>query len=79
MIYLNKASAGLALSEHPEDDFLFIVRSGCHCKLGDFEKADADANKALSIDEYNVKGLMAKAEAQYNLGRFEHALKFFWR
>ena len=27
----------------------------------------------------NLKGLICKAEAQYNLGRFEHALMFFHR
>ncbi len=76
-MYFNKAAEGL--KKYYEDANLYIMRSQCHCKLGSFEEADADAQKAIELDPYEVKGLVAKAEAQYNLGNFEHSLKYFWR
>ena len=62
-----------------EIQVLFILRSSCLCKMGNFVDADRDADYVLRIDPYSVKGLLAKAEAQYNLGSFEHALKYFHR
>ena len=62
-----------------EIEVLFILRSNCLCKMGNFVDADRDADYVLRIDPYSVKGLIAKAEAQYNLGSFEHALKYFHR
>ena len=62
-----------------EIEILFIYRSDCLCKMGKFEDADRDADTVLRFDPYSVRGLTAKAEAQYNLGNFEHALKYFYR
>ena len=76
-MYFEKAAEGL--SKYYEDATLYIMRSECHNKLGSYEFADEDATKAIELDPYNVKGLVAKAEAQYNLGNFEHSLKYFWR
>ena len=77
MMYFDKAVSGL--SQYFQDEILFVLRSECHIKLGNYEMADADADAALRIDAFCVKGLISKAEAQYNLGNFEHALKFFHR
>ena len=38
-----------------------------------------DAEKALRINKYNTKAIVAKAEALYNLGHFEKALVQFER
>ena len=38
-----------------------------------------DADRVLSINKFSVRGLLAKGEAQYHLGMFEHSLKFFHR
>ena len=38
-----------------------------------------DADVVLRMNPTNVRGLINKAETQYNLGRFEHALKYFHR
>ncbi len=44
-----------------------------------YEMADRDADVILKINPHNVKGLTNKAEMQYNLGNFEHSLKYFYR
>ena len=41
--------------------------------------ADADADAVLRICPRNVRGLINKAEMQYNMGNFEHAMKYFHR
>ena len=61
------------------DDTPFLVRSVCFNKLGQYGLADADADRSLKIVPNSVKGLINKAEAQYNMGRFEHAMKYFHR
>ncbi len=38
-----------------------------------------DADQVLKINPGNVRGLTNKAEMQYNLGNFEHSLKYFHR
>ena len=76
-MYFDKAVSGL--SQYFQDETLFVLRSECHIKLGNYELANDDANAALLIDPFCVKGLISKAEAQYNLGNFEHALKYFHR
>lgn len=79
LLYFNKSSFALSMFTHIEDETLFIYRSCCQCKLGNFDAADQDANVALDMNPYSVKGLLAKGEAQYNMGSFEHALKYFYR
>ena len=41
--------------------------------------ADEDADLVLQEDPSSISGLLAKAEAQYHQGSFEHALKFYYR
>ena len=41
--------------------------------------ADEDADLVLLEDPSSISGLLAKAEAQYHQGSFEHALKFYYR
>ena len=50
-------------------------------RLGLYAEADEDADRALNglRRPSKVMAIMNKAEAQYNLGAFEHALKFFYR
>jgi len=60
-------------------DLVVPFRSQCCCKLGMYEQADADADQVLKVDRYNVRGLINKAEMQYNLGNFEHSMKYFHR
>ena len=43
------------------------------------DEAMKDAEKALSINKYNTKAIIAKGEALYNLGHFEKALVQFER
>ena len=43
------------------------------------EAADEDADIVLEEDPGSVSGLLAKAEAQYHQGAFEHSLKFYYR
>ena len=38
-----------------------------------------DADEILKMDPSNVRGLVWKAESQYNLANFEHSLKYFHR
>ena len=38
-----------------------------------------DADEILKMDPGNVRGLVWKAESQYNLANFEHSLKYFHR
>ena len=77
-MYLNKAAA-IMTEGNFEIEGLFILRSNCHSKMGKFTAADADADFALRIDPFSVKGLLAKGDAQYNLGCFEHSLKYYYR
>ena len=41
--------------------------------------ADEDADIVLEEEPGSVSGLLAKAEAQYHQGAFEHSLKFYYR
>ena len=43
------------------------------------EAADEDADIVLEEEPGSVSGLLAKAEAQYHQGAFEHSLKFYYR
>ena len=47
--------------------------------LGNHEDANEDADIALKDDDTFVPALLAKAEAQYHQGSFEHALIYFFR
>ena len=38
-----------------------------------------DADEILKMEPSNVRGLVWKAESQYNLANFEHSLKYFHR
>ena len=44
-----------------------------------FSAADEDADVVLEEDPELVTGLLAKAEAQYHQGAFEHSLKWYYR
>ena len=80
LMYFNKAAAIMTEGNFEYSLFeLFILRSQCFCKMGNFVDADRDAEYALNLDPHSVKGLVAKAEAQYNMGAFEHSLKYFYR
>ena len=79
-MYFNKAAAIMTEGNFEYSLFeLFILRSQCFCKMGNFVDANRDAEYALNLDPHSVKGLVAKAEAQYNMGAFEHSLKYFYR
>ncbi len=56
-----------------------LCRSQCFSKLGEYDLADQDADAVLRINPNNVRGLINKAEMQYNLGNFEHSMKYFHR
>ena len=71
--------AATALDHYYTDENVYVSKSECNCRLGNYEAADKDADTALNVNPYSVKGLVAKAEALYNLGQFEHSLKFWWR
>ena len=77
MPYLVKAAE--ALDKYYTDENLYVTKSDCNCRLGNYEEADSDADRALAVDPWSVKALVCKAEALYNLGSFEHSLKFWWR
>ena len=47
--------------------------------MGLNEEANADADRALKDNDKDVQALLAKAEAQYHQGSFEHALIYFFR
>ena len=47
--------------------------------LVNFSAADEDADVVLEEDPELVTGLLAKAEAQYHQGAFEHSLKWYYR
>lgn len=74
LFYLNKASGSV-----PDDETLYVLRSQCHRMLGNYDAADADADRSLRNNPFSVKGLLAKADTQYHRGNFEHALKYFHR
>ena len=64
----------------PDDNIEpYMFRSQCYTKLGLYDEADIDADSVLGICPVSVKGLINKAETQYNLGRFEHSMKYFYR
>ena len=47
--------------------------------MGNHEEANTDADTALKDNTEDVQALLAKAEAQYHQGSFEHALIYFFR
>ena len=47
--------------------------------LGRYDGANKDADTALTEDPLSVPGILAKAEARYHQGSFEHALKYYYR
>ena len=47
--------------------------------LGRYDGANKDADTALTEDPFSVPGILAKAEARYHQGSFEHALKYYYR
>ncbi len=75
LLYLNHA-VGVA---PPEDPTSHVLRCQCNIRLGKYSDANLDADEILRMSATNVKGVMCKAEAQYNMGRFEHALMYFYR
>ncbi len=68
-------------AKYCKEDKLWLgsCRSQCFSKLGEYAMADKDADAVLRINPTNVRGLLNKAEMQYNLGNFEHSMKFFHR
>ena len=48
-------------------------------KEKNLKAADEDADIVLEEEPGSVSGLLAKAEAQYHQGAFEHSLKFYYR
>lgn len=73
--YLNNACTHAPTS----DASAFVLRSQCLIRLGKYTEADADADFILEISPHNLRGILCKAEVQYNMGRFEHALMHFHR
>ena len=63
---------------------LFIIRKhklSNNSRLENNVKAQEDAQKALQLDPYNVKALLAKAESLFASGKFElgkHLIKTFY-
>ena len=47
--------------------------------LGRYDGANKDADTALTEDPFSVPGILAKGEARYHQGAFEHALKYYYR
>ena len=48
-------------------------------KLGELELAVADADKVLAKDKLSQEAMYRKAEALFQLGRYEHSLVFYHR
>uniref|UniRef100_A0A8C8RRY1 Protein unc-45 homolog A n=1 Tax=Pelusios castaneus TaxID=367368 RepID=A0A8C8RRY1_9SAUR len=58
----------------PEHAVLHRNRAACHLKLEDYDKAEADASKAIEADGYDVKALFRRSQALQKLGRLDQAV-----
>ncbi|CAG5108046.1 Oidioi.mRNA.OKI2018_I69.chr1.g3611.t1.cds [Oikopleura dioica] len=67
------------LERDPTDHAGLVARSRCYTQLGELELAVADADKVLAKDKLSQEAMYRKAEALFQLGRYEHALVFYHR
>uniref|UniRef100_A0A8C2F4Y0 Protein unc-45 homolog B n=1 Tax=Cyprinus carpio TaxID=7962 RepID=A0A8C2F4Y0_CYPCA len=56
-----------------ENAVLYRNRAACYLKLEDFTKAEADATKALDVDQGDIKARFRRAQALQKLGRLDQA------
>uniref|UniRef100_A0A672P399 Protein unc-45 homolog A-like n=1 Tax=Sinocyclocheilus grahami TaxID=75366 RepID=A0A672P399_SINGR len=56
-----------------ESAVLYRNRAACYLKLEDHTKAEADATKALDVDQGDVKARFRRAQALQKLGRLDQA------
>jgi len=68
-----------ALELQPNDKHALVARSRCQLLLGLAQEALADADAAMAHDRHFIKAILAKAEALYHLGDFEHSLVYYHR
>ncbi|XP_071746718.1 uncharacterized protein [Lepeophtheirus salmonis] len=68
-----------AMEAEPDNINLKVMKSNCFVKMALYDQANDCASEALEVDPNCVRGILAKAEAMYQLGNFEHALKYFYR
>jgi tetratricopeptide (TPR) repeat protein len=66
-----------AIESNPNDAKMLSNRSACLAKLGNFEDALLDAERAVAIDKYFVKGYGRLGAALYGLLRYEEACRAF--
>jgi len=53
----------------------FLNRAACYLQLNESYKAIIDCDKALNIEEGNIKGLVRKVQAQLQLSEYDDALQ----
>jgi Flp pilus assembly protein TadD len=70
---LDKAAELSEKQSFPED-VVYANRAACFLKLGQHEKAEADAAQTISINPKNVKGHFRRGLALHAAGRYEEAL-----
>ena len=58
-----------AIAVCPTESTLFSNRAMCYKKLRDFEQCRTDAQKAVEIEEVNIKGQMLLGSSLCDLGR----------
>ncbi|XP_066524105.1 protein unc-45 homolog A [Hoplias malabaricus] len=64
----------LKISENDsEKSVLYRNRSACYLKLEDYNKAEADATKALDTNQGDIKARFRRAQALHKLGRLDQA------
>ncbi|KAI2648510.1 hypothetical protein H4Q32_018631 [Labeo rohita] len=56
-----------------ENAVLYRNRAACYLKLEDYTKAEADATKALDVDQGDLKARFRRAQALQKLGRLDQA------
>ncbi|KTG43796.1 hypothetical protein cypCar_00028641 [Cyprinus carpio] len=56
-----------------ENAVLYRNRAACYLKLEDFTKAEADATKALDVDQGDIKARFRRAQALQKLGWLDQA------
>ena len=63
----------------PDDKYCLVSRAKCFLHLGSSTEALQDAETSLKDDPEFPKGLFMKAEALYQMGKFEMALVYYHR
>ncbi|OBS60718.1 hypothetical protein A6R68_08184 [Neotoma lepida] len=72
---LTAYTQALSLGATPQDQaILHRNRAACHLKLEDYNKAEAEASKAIEKDGGDVKALYRRSQALEKLGRLDQAV-----